>query len=324
MTDNIYIPYEDRMRLRGELSINEPLSRYTSWRVGGKGRYLYKPTDIEDLAFFLFLLPEDEPVTWFGAGTNLLVRDKGISGTVIVANSGLDYIEIVDPMTVDRIKDVRKMPYRNAQIIRAEAGASSVMLAHFCLRLSLTGLEFLAGIPGTVGGALKMNAGAFGGQTWDHVIAVETMNRFGRHRLRAPEEFDMTYRAVTDPDQEWFVAGYFELEKGNQEASHERIQAMLERRRKAHPLNLPNAGSVFRNPEGDYAARLIETAGLKGYRIGGASVSHKHANFIVNDQNATASDIEQLIEYIIKVVEDKHGVQLQKEIHIVGGGGINN
>jgi len=316
--DNIYISYEDRMRLRGEFLANEPLLHYTSWRVGGPARNLYKPTDIEDLAFFLFLLPEKEPVIWFGSGTNVLVRDAGIKGTVIIANSGLNYIELVDPLISDRIKDIQKVPYRNAQIVRAEVGASSALLAQFCLRLSLTGLEFLAGIPGSVGGALAMNAGAFGGQTWDHVIAVETMNRYGRHRLRGVDEFEIMYRSVVDPDDEWFVAGYFELKKGNQESSKERIRSMLQRRRERHPLHLPNAGSVFRNPEGDYAARLIETSELKGFRIGGASVSEKHANFIVNDQNATASDIEQLIEYVVSVVEKKHKIRLHREVHILG------
>jgi UDP-N-acetylmuramate dehydrogenase len=290
----------------GQILKNESLQKYTSWQVGGEAETLYQPSSIEDLALFLSSLPADEPVTWLGAGTNVLVRDQGVKGTVIVLKGTLEKLT---------------HHYHDSPIIYAEAGVLNTHLAHFAADLELTGLEFIAGIPGTVGGALAMNAGAYGGVIWDQVVQVETINRQGERFLRKADDFIANYRQVeckVSDTSEWFIAGYFALSKGNKDTILQTMHKWLTKRKLTQPLNLPNAGSVFRNPQGDRAARLIEACGLKGYRIGGAAVSDKHANFIVNDQQATAADIEQLIAYVADEVARQTGVQLEREIKILG------
>jgi UDP-N-acetylmuramate dehydrogenase len=287
--------------LRGERRRDEPMSRHTSWRVGGAARAFYLPADIDDLSMFLRGLPADEPLLWLGLGSNLLVRDGGFAGTVIHTRSLATEIEIT-----------------GSDAVHAGAGATNAKIARFCARRGLSGAEFLAGIPGTLGGALAMNAGAFGSETWEIVGAVQTIDRRGTVRRRLPAEFDVSYRTVKGHVGEWFVAADLVLATGDPAASRARIRELLNRRGASQPINMPNAGSVFRNPPGDHAARLIETAGLKGLRIGGARVSTRHANFIVNEGNATASDIEQLIERVRRTVAEAHGVALQAEVHIVG------
>jgi UDP-N-acetylmuramate dehydrogenase len=190
-------------------------------------------------------------------------------------------------------------------------------LARQCIRWGLGPSEFFAGIPGTVGGALAMNAGAHGGETWERVDSVRTIDRNGEVHERGPADYTVAYRSVVGPANEWFIEGTFRFEP-DVAPSMETMQTMLERRKTTQPLGLPSCGSVFRNPEGDYSARLIEAAGLKGHRIGGAEVSTKHANFIINRDNASATDIETLIEYVQKTVFDVHGVELVHEVRIVG------
>lgn len=287
--------------LRGTLLHNEPMARHTTWRVGGPADRYYQPADIADLAEFLAQLPADEPLLWVGLGSNLLVRDGGIRGTVIATAGLLNEIEQSDATTV-----------------RVEAGVPCAKVARFCGRLGLTGAEFLAGIPGTMGGALAMNAGAFGGETWPLVVQVETLNRRGRLRVREPGEYQVGYRQVRGPADEWFVAATLRLAPGDTEAAAARIRELLARRSASQPIQQPNAGSVFRNPPGDYAARLIEACGLKGDCIGGACVSQKHANFIVNNGGASAADIEALIERVAATVERERGIRLVPEVHIVG------
>jgi UDP-N-acetylmuramate dehydrogenase len=287
--------------LRGVLLEGEPMSRHTTWRVGGPAERYYQPADIDDLALFLQQLPDDEPLHWIGLGSNLLVRDGGIKGTVI-ATSGL----------------LNGMARLDAPRVRVESGVACAKVARFCAREGLAGVEFLCGIPGTMGGALAMNAGCFGGETWEWVESVETMDRHGQLRTRTPDEFDIAYRHVNGPQGEWFVAVVLKLEQGDAEALLAQNKALLERRGSSQPTRLPNAGSVFRNPQGDYAARLIEATGLKGQCIGGACVSEKHANFIVNTGGATATDIESLIGMVRKEVEQVQGVTLQTEVHIIG------
>ncbi len=290
--------------LRGVMCNDEPMARHTTWRVGGLAQHFYEPADSDDLAALLQTLPVDEPLFWLGMGSNLLVRDGGIRGTVIHTTNRLAALE--------RLEGNR---------IRVEAGVPCAKVARFCARERLTGAEFLAGIPGTMGGALKMNAGAFGGETWPLVREVETVDRRGVQRRRTPAEYDISYRCVRGPEGEWFTAATLQLESGDTEQGQQRIRELLERRSATQPTSQANAGSVFRNPPGDYAARLIEAAGLKGTCIGGACVSEKHANFIVNTGGATAADIEALIEQVASVVLEKHGVQLQREVHIVGESG---
>ncbi len=287
--------------LRGRLKMNESMARHTSWRVGGPAERYYEPADLDDLAEFLSQQDEKEPLLWLGLGSNLLVRDGGVRGTVIVTSGLLNEIELLDE-----------------GLVRAEAGVACAKVARFCARQQLVGVEFLAGIPGTMGGALAMNAGAFGGEIWQHVAAVETIDRHGQRHLRQPEEFVISYRHVKGVSDEWFVAAHLRLHCGDSETASARIKELLEKRNASQPIGLPSCGSVFRNPDADYAARLIETAGLKGNCIGGACVSEKHANFIINTGAATAADIEAMIEKVAVEVEHQHGVKLVREVHIVG------
>jgi len=288
--------------LRGELRRDEPLARHTSWRVGGPARQLYRPADAADLALFLRRLDAAEPVLWIGLGSNLLVGDEGFAGTVIETQGCLDAL----------------VP-AGAHGIRAEAGVSCAKAARFAARLGLTGVEFLAGIPGTLGGALAMNAGAYGGETWQKVRAVRTLDRRGLVRERFPADFTVGYREVQGPPGEWFLEVELALEPGDAGVCLERIRDLLARRGRSQPIGLPTCGSVFRNPPGDYAARLIEAAGLKGAREGGAQVSTMHANFIVNTGAASARDITRLIARVQSEVERASGVRLIPEVCRVGG-----
>jgi len=286
---------------RGALKLHEPMSRHTSWRVGGPADRFYEPADLDDLCEFIKTVPSSEEIHWVGLGSNLLVRDGGVRGTVVMLSGKLNRIERMGETGV-----------------RAEAGVASAKLARFSAQQGLRGAEFLAGVPGTVGGALAMNAGAFGGETWTIVTAVETVNRQGERRTRLPDDFRVGYRSVTGPREEWFVAGHFGLTAGRSDEAQDTIRTLLAKRGSTQPTQLPNAGSVFRNPPGDHSARLIESAGLKGYRCGGAQVSEMHANFIINNGNATAADIENLIAEIQNAVEACHQVHLETEVRIIG------
>lgn len=287
--------------VRGVLRLNEPLSRHTSWRVGGPADRYFEPADLDDLVAFLRGLPEGEPIHWIGLGSNLLVRDAGVRGTVICVSG--------------RLKDVRRI---NSVGVRAEAGVAGAKLARFCVAEGLKGAEFFAGIPGTVGGALAMNAGAFGGETWRAVTAVETIDARGERRVRLPSDYVVGYRSVEGPPGEWFIAGHFAFEHGSSDVGKDVIKSLLAKRSETQPTQLPNAGSVFRNPPGDYAARLIEASGLKGLCEGKACVSSLHANFIVNQGGARAADIERLIEIVRERVQTAQGVALQAEVRIIG------
>ena len=286
--------------VQGELRYDEPMSRHTSWRAGGPADVFFIPASIDDLSSFLAGLDSDTPIFWHGVGTNLLVRDGGLRGVVISATKILRQLEQIDE-----------------HVVRAGAGVPCTQLARQCIRWGLGPSEFFAGIPGTVGGALAMNAGAHGGETWERVESVSTIDRTGEVHERVPADYTVGYRSVVGPANEWFVEGTFRFEP-DVVPSMETLQTMLERRKATQPLGLPSCGSVFRNPKGDHSARLIEAAGLKGHRIGGAEVSTKHANFIINRDNASASDIEALIEHVRKTVFDVHGVELVHEVRIVG------
>ncbi len=286
--------------VRGELRYDEPMSRHTSWRVGGPAEVFFEPADVEDLAFFLAGLDTRTPIFWHGVGSNLLVRDGGLPGVVVSASKALRDLERVDKYSV-----------------RAGAGLPCTQLSRQCIRWGLGPSEFFAGIPGTVGGALAMNAGAHGGETWERVAAVRTIDRAGEIHERAPAEYTVGYRSVSGPPNEWFIEGLFEFDS-DVEPSMDAMKAMLERRKLTQPLGLPSCGSVFANPEGDHSARLIEAAGLKGFRIGGAEVSTKHANFIINTGDATAADIEALINHVQQTVIGVHGVELRHEVRMVG------
>lgn len=291
----------EQSNLKGILLNDEPLAKYTSWRVGGPAQKMYIPENKADLIEFISGLQEGEKLFWMGLGSNLLIRDGGINGTVINTRSRLKEMQLID-----------------SERVYVEAGVPCAHVARFSSDLGLTGAEFLAGIPGTMGGALNMNAGAFGGETWSIVDRVEMINARGEVYLRDKHEFEVAYRSVRGQDGEWFLSAQLKLAKGDSEASQQHIKALLEKRNATQPTNKPTCGSVFKNPPGDYAARLIEACGLKGYRVGGAVVSEKHANFIVNQGNATAVDIEALIEHIQAQVQAQFGISLQTEVCRVG------
>ncbi len=296
--------FASNTEFKGRLLKNEPLAKYTSWRVGGVADRMYIPHDKKDLCTFVKGLPEGEPLLWIGLGSNLLVRDGGIRGTVINTKGRLKVMQLNEDGTV-----------------YVEAGVPCAHVARFCIDEGLVGAEFLAGIPGTMGGALKMNAGAFGGETWRIVKSVETLNARGDITRRERQDFEIGYRSVKNnkvTENEWFLSANLALEPGDSTESIQKIKTLLETRSKTQPTNQPSCGSVFKNPEGDYAARLIEASKLKGYRIGGAEVSEKHANFIVNTGNATAADIENLIKYVKRKVQYIQGVELQTEVCVIG------
>lgn len=312
--------------LRGELLHDEPMSRHVSWRAGGVARRLYTPADLADLQVFLRQLPPQEPVLAVGLGSNLLVRDGGYPGTVLLLVGALNELNMA------------------GDTIYAQAGVPGAKLARFAAGNHLCGAEFFVGIPGTLGGMLAMNAGCYGGETWNSVRRVQVLTRSGELIERTPQEYEIGYRhvgriaerelgneggaaqsgsarsSILDPQspQEFFVGAWLHFERGDVDAARGKIKALMEKRSASQPLQQPNCGSVFRNPPGDHAARLIESCGLKGRRIGGAQVSEKHANFIVNTGEATAADIENLINEVRAAVLQQTGVELHPEVKITG------
>ena len=288
--------------LRGEMLRDEPMSRHVSWRAGGVAQCVYQPADLADLQTFLRQTPADEPLLAVGLGSNLLVRDGGFRGTVLLLLGGLAELR------------------REGDLIYAQAGVAGAKLARFAATNHLCGAEFFVGIPGTLGGMLAMNAGCYGGETWQKVVRVQVLARGGELLERAPQEYEIGYRhvALRKANEEFFVGAWLKFEQGDAEAARQQIKALMEKRSASQPLQLPNCGSVFRNPPGDHAARLIESCGLKGKRIGGAQVSEKHANFIVNLGGASAADIEDLIGEVRATVLRQTGVELHTEVRIAG------
>jgi UDP-N-acetylmuramate dehydrogenase len=296
--------------LRGVLRHDEPMSRHVSWHAGGRARTFYQPADVLDLAAFLRTREPCEPVLFVGMGSNLLVRDGGFDGAVVFTHHALIGIEVES--------EVARSSGRLA--FRAGAGVPAPHLARFVAKHGGAGAEWMAGVPGTVGGALAMNAGCYGGETWNHVIGVETVDRTGMLRHRTPADYELGYRHVQlkERTDEWFVSAVFGFQPGEEIAAMHRIKELLQKRVASQPLNVPNAGSVFRNPPGDHAARLIEACGLKGFAVGGAQVSPKHANFIVNAGLASAKDIESVVAHVQATVLARTGVRLVLEVRIVG------
>lgn len=296
-----------------KIKYNEPLAQHTSWHIGGFAERYYRPNHISDLLEFLKTLPEDEPLTWLGLGSNVLINDAGIKGTVIhTLGMGEKKPSLAEEDSIEEDK-------KNTVLIRAEVGIPCAKLAKFCIQQGLKGGEFFAGIPGTVGGALAMNAGAFGGETWNVVEKVEVVNRKGEPNIRFPQEYEIAYRTVRSPKaEEWFLAGYFRFEKGDASIAEEAVKQLLRKRSASQPIGVFSCGSVFKNPPHDFAARLIEASGLKGYSINDAEISTKHANFIINRGKARAEDILNLIRHITETVWEKHQVRLQCEVRLLG------
>jgi UDP-N-acetylmuramate dehydrogenase len=290
-----------QVEVKSQLLKNEPLARYTSWRVGGHADRLFIAENLSELQAFMQTLDHAEPLYFIGLGSNLLVRDGGVRGTVVVMHQAFNDLRV------------------DGKYIYAEAGVTCGKLARFSANQFKDGAEFMAGIPGTVGGALAMNAGCYGAETWNIVHQALTIDRQGATHVRNVSEFNVSYRHVEMPIlNEWFLGAWFKLDQGDAEHSLQKIKNLLATRLASQPLNLPSAGSTFRNPHGDFAARIIEASGLKGYQIGGAQVSLKHANFIVNVGDCTALDIELLIRHMQDTVLEKQGVVLQQEIKVIG------
>jgi UDP-N-acetylmuramate dehydrogenase len=279
---------------------DEPMAKHTSWHVGGPADLFFTPRDAMDLAAFVRQLPPDLPLVWIGLGSNLLVRDGGIRGAVISTHGALGALE--------RLSATR---------IQAEAGVPCARIARQCVKWGLGPAEFFAGIPGTLGGALAMNAGAWGGETWRHVAEVDVLDRRGIPHTRRPADYDIGYRSVKGPDNEWFIGARLEFERAPG-VNTDAIRDLLDKRKQTQPIGEWSCGSVFTNPPGDHAARLIESAGLKGFRIGDASVSLKHANFIINHGRALAADVEALIMHVQRTVAQVHGIRLHTEVRTVG------
>jgi UDP-N-acetylmuramate dehydrogenase len=295
-----------RTTLRGRIREDEPMAKHVSWRAGGRAARAYVPADLDDLQSFLRTLPDGERVCFVGLGSNLLVRDGWFRGTVILMHDTRGRIRLDD------------------DLVYAEAGVASPKVARFAATHGREGAEFLAGIPGTVGGALAMNAGCWGSETWQFVERADTIDRQGAVHARTAREFETGYRHVVLKGRalgtdEWFTGAWFRFPKGDGVRARERIKALLEKRLATQPLNLPNAGSVFRNPPDNHAARLVEACDLKGFAIGHARISEKHANFIVNPQGkASAADIESLIEHARAAVLKRFGIALVPEVRIIG------
>lgn len=288
--------------LRGEMFHDESMSRHVSWRAGGMAQRLYRPADLADLQAFLRQTAASEPLLAVGLGSNLLVRDGGFRGTVVLMHGALSELRM------------------EGDLLYVQAGVAGAKLARFAASNNLCGAEFFVGIPGTLGGMLAMNAGCYGGETWQKVVRVQVLTREGELLERTPQEYEIGYRhvALKRANEEFFVGAWLKLEQGDVEAARQEIKVLMEKRSASQPLQQPNAGSVFRNPPGGHAAKLIEGCGLKGKRIGGAQVSEKHANFIVNSGEATAKDIEELINEVRATVMQQTGVELHPEVKIVG------
>jgi UDP-N-acetylmuramate dehydrogenase len=285
---------------RARVSHDVPMARHTSWRAGGPADFFFTPRDLLDLSAFLRQLPPQVPLLWIGLGSNLLVRDGGIRGVVVSTHGALGALERM-----------------SATQVYAQAGVPCARIARQCVKWGLGPAEFFAGIPGTLGGALAMNAGAWGGTTWNHVLGLDVLDRHGVRRSRQPGDYTIAYRRVQGPDNEWFVGARlaFEHKPG---ASTRAIRELLEKRRESQPIGEWSCGSVFTNPPGQHAAQLIDSAGLKGFRVGDAAVSLKHANFIVNHGAASARDIEAVILHVQRTVASVYGVELHPEVRIVG------
>ena len=300
---NMSEPMHFNPGIRGQLLRDESMASHVSWRSGGPVALAFIPADLPDLQMFMAQVPADQPVVFVGLGSNLLVRDGGFDGVIVLMH------------------DTHGTMRMEGNLIFVEAGVASPKVARFAANHAFAGAEFLAGIPGTIGGALAMNAGCYDAETWQVVDRVQTIDRKGVLRIRYPADFEIGYRhcASQAPDDEFFVAAWLRFLPGDRDAARERIRVLLTQRANSQPLTLPNAGSVFRNPEGDHAARLIEACGLKGHAIGGARISEKHANFIVNPKGqGSAADIEALIHHARTAVLERFGVALTPEVRIIG------
>ena len=276
------------------IKFNEPMSKHCSLRSGGMTSEFFLPEDINELS--LFLKSNVKPILLVGLGSNLLVRDRGFNGVTI------------------HTKNLKELNNTN-KYIESGAGTSLAKLSRFAQANLKYGAEFLSAIPGSVGGALAMNAGAFGSEVWQYVVSVQTISLSGELKERFPNDYEINYRSVKHRfSDEFFISARFDF---NLNKPNDNVRELLDKRNSSQPIGLPSCGSVFKNPKDNYAAKLIESSGLKGFCIGGACVSEKHANYIINQNNATALDIENLIIHIQNTVKTLHNVELETEIIII-------
>ena len=289
-----------KKNIRGQIRENVSLKEYNTWKVGGKAEYFFEPKDLKDLKFFLANFQKTN-ITFLGNGSNVLIRDGGIKGCVICLKNTLKDYKII-----------------NDDEISFEAGFSCMKIAQITARNNFSGLEFLCGIPGSLGGALAMNAGCYGGNVWEKVTKVVLINEKGILIERNKKEFKIGYRNVELEKGCFFVSAIFKLDKNLLNNSQEIIKNFLEDRRKKQPTGLPSCGSVFKNPDHHHAANLIDSLGLKGFKIGGAHISTKHANFIISDKSASSNDIEKLIDHIQKKVYEEKNIFLETEVKFIG------
>ena len=276
------------------IKLNEPMSKHCSLRTGGQTSQFFVPQD--EAALSIFLKNNKTQLLFVGLGSNLLVRDKGFDGTTIHTKNF---------NSLDISKD----------FIDSGAGTSLAKLSRFSQANLKYGAEFLSAIPGSVGGALAMNAGAFGSEIWQYVVSVKTINLTGDIQERFPSNYKINYRSVIHHfSGEFFISARFNFDL---KQPQDNVRDLLHKRNSTQPIGLASCGSVFKNPKDTYAAKLIESSGLKGFCIGGACVSEKHANYIINQNNASAMDIENLIAHIQNTIKDKHNVELETEIIII-------
>lgn len=288
----------------GKVWIDEPLANHTTWRIGGPCDLLIQPRDKESLILAVQIIHRHN-IPWrvIGRGSNLLVRDGGIRGAVFKVAEGLSHCEF------------------KGEEVRVGAGYSMIRLTVEAGKMGLTGLEFAGGIPGSVGGAVYMNAGAHGSDLSRILKEAEILFENGETKVLSNEELQFSYRHSLLQSQKGIVLeAVFQLKTGDRKEIAAALAAYKDRRRQSQPLQQPCAGSVFRNPPGDHAGRLIEACNLKGYKVGGAQVSTIHANFIVNCGGATATDVLTLMEHVQSVVQEKFGVNLHPEVLVVGEG----
>ena len=287
---------------KGQLHHGVSLAPFTSWRIGGEAQALYWPTDSADLINFLKNHKAQDAISFLGLGSNVLVGDGGIKGLTVITQGALNQLEMIDTHKV-----------------RVGAGVSCAKAARFAARNHCGGGGFLAGIPGTIGGALAMNAGAFGGEIWPIVSQVQLLSREGELKTVSKDAFSYSYRSLKGlAEGWWFYSADLCLVPGDPKEGLESIKHLLAKRAQTQPTNEPSCGSVFRNPDGDFAARLIESVGLKGHRINQVQISPKHANFMVNLGGARAQDVKEMIDLAQEKVEQVHAVSLKREVIYIG------
>ena len=306
---NMNLSFSFQNKIKGEVLYDEMMSKYTSMRIGGPADVFVLPANLRDLQIIL-KNRGNCPIWTIGEGTNLLVRDQGIRGIVISLKNCFKSIK--------RPVFYKSMDGKERAVVQVDSGVKLSYLAKFTARYGLKGIESLVGIPGSVGGSVAMNAGAEGAEISHVLRSIKFMTLDGEVKTYSKSEMVFAYRKTTFPSKDGIVIeAELDLEKGDITDIHREMDKCLSRRGSTQPLTMPNSGSIFKNPAGEKAGRLIDSAGLKGFRIGGARVSIKHANFIVNKGGASAEDVIRLIKHIQTVVEEKSGIKLEQEIVII-------